>query len=60
MVFVSRAGVVTAVAANTTPFSEALITSGGPAYAVIELNAGVADELGIAPGASVVHPVFHH
>jgi uncharacterized membrane protein (UPF0127 family) len=37
-----------------------LITSGGPAYAVIELNAGVADELGIAPGASVVHPVFHH
>ena len=60
MVFVSHAGVVTAVAANTTPFSEELINSGGPAYAVIELNAGVAEELGIAPGASVIHPAFHH
>jgi uncharacterized membrane protein (UPF0127 family) len=60
MVFVSRAGVVTAVAANTMPFSEELISSGGPAYAVIELNAGVAEELGIAAGASVIHPAFHH
>jgi uncharacterized membrane protein (UPF0127 family) len=42
------------------PFSEELISSGGPAYAVIELNAGVAEELGIVAGASVIHPAFHH
>ena len=58
MVFVSRKGVVTAVAANTTPFSQELISSGGPAYAVIELNAGVASEVGIAEGARVEHPIF--
>lgn len=60
MVFVSRTGVVTAVIANTTPFSEELISSGAPAYAVIELNAGVAGELGITEGAKVDHPVFRH
>lgn len=60
MVFVSRHGQVTSVAANTTPFSLDLISSGTPAYAVIELNAGVASELGIAEGAKVEHPVFRH
>jgi uncharacterized membrane protein (UPF0127 family) len=60
MVFVSRQGVVTSIAANTTPFSQDLISSGNPAYAVIELNAGVASELGIAEGAKVEHPAFRH
>lgn len=60
MVFVSRSGAVTAIAENTTPFSRELISSGAPAYAVIELNAGVASELGIAQGSKVAHPVFGH
>ena len=60
MVFVSRKGVVTSIAANTTPFSQDLISSGAPAYAVIELNAGVASELGISEGATVEHPAFRH
>lgn len=58
MVFVSRKGVVTAVAANTVPMSEEIISSGGPAYAVIELNAGVAKEIGVKPGDEVRHPAF--
>lgn len=58
MVFVSRKGIVTGVAANTTPFSQELISSGAPAYAVIELNAGVAGELGIMEGSKVDHPAF--
>lgn len=60
MVFVSRAGVVTAITEHTKPFSLDLISSGSPAYAVIELNAGVAGELGIAEGSRIEHPVFHH
>ncbi len=60
MVFVSRSGSVIAVAANTTPFSEELITSGKPAYAVIELNAGVAAEMGITEGSRVEYPAFRH
>lgn len=60
MVFVSRSGAVTAVAANTKPFSEELITSGGPAYAVIELNAGVAAEMGITEGSKVEYSAFRH
>jgi uncharacterized membrane protein (UPF0127 family) len=58
MVFVSPSGAVMAIAENTTPFSRELISSGAPAYAVIELNAGVAGELGIAQGSKVEHPVF--
>lgn len=60
MVFVSRLGAVTSIAENAKPFSRELITSGGPAYAVIELNAGVADELGITEGSRVVHPAFRN
>lgn len=59
MVFVSRAGVVTSIAAETTPMSEAVI-DGGQAYAVIELNAGVAKQIGLKPGDEVRHGAFKH
>ena len=58
MVFVSREGVVTSVAADAVPMSEEIISSGQPAYAVIELNAGVAKKIGLAPGDEVRHPSF--
>lgn len=58
MVFVSRKGVVTSIATDTTPFSEAVISSGKPAFAVIELNAGAARRIGLAPGDVVRHPSF--
>ncbi|KAF2992158.1 DUF192 domain-containing protein [Methylocystis sp. MJC1] len=58
MIFVSRQGVVTKVAANTVPMSEEVISSGGPAYAVIELNAGAADKIGIKAGDQIRHPAF--
>ncbi|WP_457796683.1 DUF192 domain-containing protein [Methylocystis sp. S23] len=56
MIFVSRRGMVTAVAAETVPLSEATISSEGPAYAVIELNAGTAGKIGLKPGDEVRHP----
>ena len=58
MIFVSRKGRVVSIARNATPMSEAIISSGKPAYAVIEVNAGVADKLGIAAGDAVRHPIF--
>ena len=59
MVFVSRQGVVTRVAPDAVPMSEAIISSGGPVYAVIELNAGVAKQIGLTPGDTVRHHAFH-
>ncbi len=58
MVFVSHRGRVTGVAENTTPLSEAIISSGAPAYAVIEFNAGVAHDIGLKVGDEVRHPAF--
>ncbi|MCC3243967.1 DUF192 domain-containing protein [Methylocystis sp. WRRC1] len=58
MIFVSRKGVVTGVATDAEPLSERVIPSGPPAYAVIELNAGVARKIGVAPGDVVKHSTF--
>ncbi|MGA8169879.1 MAG: DUF192 domain-containing protein [Methylocystis sp.] len=58
MVFVSRKGRVTEVAADAVPMSEAIITSETPAYAVIELNAGAARAMGLSVGDEIRHPSF--
>jgi uncharacterized membrane protein (UPF0127 family) len=58
MIFLDRAGVVTAVVTDAVPFSEAIISSGRISAAVIEVNAGVARELGVTEGAVVRHPAF--
>ncbi len=58
MVFVARNGRVTAVQRNAVPFSETIIPSGPPAYAVIELNGGAAQEIGLKVGDLVRHPTF--
>jgi uncharacterized membrane protein (UPF0127 family) len=58
MVFAARNGRVVGVARNTTPLSEAVISSGAAAYAVIELNAGIADSIGLAVGDRVRHSGF--
>ena len=58
MVFIDRKGVVISVAADTEPFSERTIPSGGPAWAVVELNAGAAAKMDLAAGDQVRHPEF--
>jgi len=58
MIFLSRAGVVTNIAANAEPLSERLIPSGGPCYGVLELNGGAAASIGVRPGDKVRHPIF--
>jgi uncharacterized membrane protein (UPF0127 family) len=58
MIFIARDGRVTHIEANTEPFSEAIISSHGPAFAVLEVNAGLAGKLGLKPGDFVQHPMF--
>jgi uncharacterized membrane protein (UPF0127 family) len=58
MIFISRQGVVTKIAANAEPMSERLIPSGGPVLGVLEINGGLAARLGVKPGDRVKHPIF--
>lgn len=58
MVFIRGDGTVHRIERATEPMSEEIIASRGPVTAVLELAAGEADRLGIAPGARVEHPSF--
>lgn len=53
MLFIDGAGSITHIAERTVPHSEAVISSGGPVIAVLELNAGTASRLKIRPGDKV-------
>jgi uncharacterized membrane protein (UPF0127 family) len=58
MVFIGRDGRVVGVAADAEPLSERIITSPEPAYSVLELNAGAARRISLAPGDQVRHRIF--
>ena len=58
MIFIRADGRILRVAENTVPHSEELVSSGGPVRAVLEVIAGTAKKLGIAPGDRVTHPIF--
>lgn len=58
MIFIGADGRVTRVAENTEPESTRIVSSGGPAKAVLEVIAGTARRYGIAQGDQVVHPLF--
>lgn len=58
MMFIRADGRILHIAENTVPLSEALVPSGGPVRAVLEVVAGTARKLGIAPGDRVAHPIF--
>lgn len=58
MIFIGADGRVRRIVENTKPLSTRLIPSGEPARAVLEINAGTARRLGIAPGDLVSHPLF--
>ena len=58
MLFISRRGEILRIAERTVPHSTATIPSGQPAKGVLEVPAGTAARLGIAPGDRVLHPAF--
>jgi uncharacterized membrane protein (UPF0127 family) len=58
MIFIRADGRILRIAENTEPQSLRIISSGGPAKAVLEVIAGTAKKYGIAPGDRVAHPMF--
>lgn len=58
MIFIRGDGRILRIAENTEPLSTRIIPSGGPVRAVLEVIAGTARKLGIAPGDRVGHPIF--
>ena len=58
MIFIRGDGRILRIAENTVPLSEALVSSGGPVRAVLEVVAGTTKKLGIAAGDRVAHPIF--
>ncbi len=56
MIFITPDGLVHRIEANTEPFSTDVIASGGTVAAVLELNAGQADKIGLKPGDRVIYP----
>jgi uncharacterized protein len=53
MIFIRNDGRIARIAENTEPESERIIPSGAPVRAVLEVVAGTAKKLGIAPGDKV-------
>jgi uncharacterized protein len=58
MIFIRADGRIARIAENTTPKSEAIISSGPPVKGVLEVIAGTAKKYGIAPGDRVAHRIF--
>ena len=56
MIFVDAKARVLRIETHTEPFSTDIISSGGAVAAVLELNAGQADKIGLKPGDAVVYP----
>lgn len=58
MLFIRGDGTISSIAANTTPYSEKNVDSREPVRAVLEINAGRAAALGLAPGEKVHNAIF--
>lgn len=58
IVFIGADGRVVNVAADAQPMSKALIKSDGPVRWVLELKAGTAARIGLAPGDSIRHDLI--
>jgi uncharacterized membrane protein (UPF0127 family) len=58
LLFIDSRGVVVSISRDAVPHDESSIASGAPAAAVLELNAGTAVALGLAPGDRIVYRAF--
>lgn len=58
MLFIAADGSIADIHERAVPFSEATIYSKVPVRAVLELNGGTVDRLGIHLGDIVHHPIF--
>jgi uncharacterized membrane protein (UPF0127 family) len=58
MIFISGDGRIVHIVQDAKPLSDDLIPSGAPVRAVLEVIAGTAQKLGIAPGDRVTGSIF--
>ncbi|MEM7509183.1 MAG: DUF192 domain-containing protein, partial [Pseudomonadota bacterium] len=58
LLFIDDTGKVLNVEADAVPYSERALRSDGEVRAVLEINGGLAEELGIGAGAQAIHPAF--
>jgi hypothetical protein len=58
MLFIDETGEIVAIAANAKPKSLRIINPGFVVKGVLEINGGLAAELGIEPGDRVEHRIF--
>ena len=58
MIFIREDGIVHWIERDTVPYSKAIISSGGPVRAVLEVAAGTAVRIGVKPGDVVRHAIF--
>lgn len=59
MLFIDRTGRIVNIAQRAVPLSDATIPSAGPVRAVLELNGGTAERLGIKAGDQVIQAMFN-
>lgn len=58
LIFIRADGTISTITANAVPYSTRKIVSAEPIRAVLEINAGLAESLGIEPMARVHHAIF--
>ena len=58
MLFIDDTGTVESIAVRMDTYSTRASASEGPVRAVLEINGGLSEKLGIVPGVQVVHPAF--
>lgn len=60
MLFIRADGTISSIATHTVPYSEQPVMSQEPIRAVLEINAGRSDALGIKPGERVHNSIFRN
>lgn len=58
MIFIEDDGRIGHIHSNAQPLDEAVVSSGGDAMAVLEINGGLSDKLGLQAGDMVLHTAF--
>jgi uncharacterized membrane protein (UPF0127 family) len=58
MLFIDKHGVVQRIHENAVPLDETSIPGGDDILAVLEINGGMSEMLGLAEGAELRHPAF--
>jgi len=56
LIFIGADGRIVNIAERAVPYTDTAVRSTGPAIAVLEINGGLAREMGIAAGDRVQHP----